>query len=65
MMRRFTAIFDAFLLALAATVAIAALLPAHGHAAGIVVARRQIQLVVCATIASRLGRRADAAEVRE
>jgi sodium/bile acid cotransporter 7 len=36
MMRRFAAIFDAFLLALAATVAIAALLPAHGHAAEIV-----------------------------
>ena len=35
-MRRFAAIFDAFLLALAATVALAALLPAHGHAADIV-----------------------------
>jgi sodium/bile acid cotransporter 7 len=35
-MRRFAAIFDAFLLALAATVALAALLPARGHAADIV-----------------------------
>jgi sodium/bile acid cotransporter 7 len=36
MMRRFAAIFDAFLLAVAATVTLAALLPAHGHAAEIV-----------------------------
>jgi solute carrier family 10 (sodium/bile acid cotransporter), member 7 len=36
MIRRFVAIFDAFLLALAATVTLAALLPAHGHAAQLV-----------------------------
>lgn len=35
-MRRFFAVFDLFLLALAATVALAALLPAHGEAAKIV-----------------------------
>jgi sodium/bile acid cotransporter 7 len=36
MLRRLMAIIDVFLLALAATVALAALLPAHGHAAAIV-----------------------------
>jgi solute carrier family 10 (sodium/bile acid cotransporter), member 7 len=36
MLRRLSAIVDVFLLALAATVALAALLPAHGHAADIV-----------------------------